>query len=463
MTIVDIQRRLRELARIRIGDQAATSSGGRRPRKLEAFRITSRDEAFVRAAAERYGGEARPWAAPDGQQWEVYTTARELPVVVPPTDMAFSQAYQLWSAGGCQRRCDGAYETIGDQACVCDPEKRQCAITTRLSVILHELPGLGVCRLETHGFYAAVELGGAVDLVNSAFTQGRLLPARLLLEQRQVKRAGKDGKPQTRNFVVPCLDFPMSFGALQQAASPAGEVGGGAMALVAPTPSFTPVPVAELPEAPTASPAEQLAAGQQGRAPKPRSNGAEPIRPTGRSHRRAVEVAGGDPAPLPGDGGAAGSEPVAAVSDPAPPDDEEQGATLPLVSRVAIWIGELQPPDDMSADEFRHAFLAVFSDGEYASAKQVPADGETIERLRAAIARYRQGSIRLVAKNGAWCFVDRSSLPTNDPAGEHQRGPTPPVREYSKMKVAELAEECRNRGIEPAGTRAQLIALLEAA
>lgn len=206
MPILDLQRKLHECGRIRIGQQVAASNGKSRPAKLNTFRLTSPDRTRLDDAAQMWGGTVREWQAPAGQQWEVITETDTLNVVVPPSDVAFSQAYEMWSAGGAQRRCDGVTESIGDRPCVCDPDRRDCQIHTRLSVMLADLSGLGVWRVDTQGWYAAVELAGAVEVIKAAAGHGVLLPARLRLEQRQVKRPDADGKPQTRNFAVPVLD-----------------------------------------------------------------------------------------------------------------------------------------------------------------------------------------------------------------------------------------------------------------
>lgn len=221
MPILSLQRRLRESGRIRIGQQVATGNGKRRPAKLDRFRLTSSDRASIEAAAAIYGGQAEKWPdAPIGDQWQVITETQQMPVVVPPEQMAFSQWNELWSGGGCVRRCDGVTEQLTDQPCMCVAEDdMQCKPTTRLSVILADLPGLGVWRLETHGYYAATELAGTVEICAAAASRGQLLPAVLRLEQRQVKRI-TNGKPETRNFAVPILDIPL------RPTSLAGAIGG---------------------------------------------------------------------------------------------------------------------------------------------------------------------------------------------------------------------------------------------
>lgn len=214
MTLLDVQRRMRELGRIRTGEQVAVgNSGKRRPAKLETFRLTSPSQTLIEAAAETYGGQVRDWASPAGKQFEVITTADSIKIVLPP-GQALSQFYELWSGGGCQRRCDGRTDYISGEACECpaDPAERRdlandgraCKPTTRLNVILPELPDLGVWRLESHGYYAAVELAGTASFLELVTASGRMLPAMLRLEQREKKVPGKP----TNRFAVPVIELP---------------------------------------------------------------------------------------------------------------------------------------------------------------------------------------------------------------------------------------------------------------
>jgi hypothetical protein len=172
------------------------------PQKLETFRVTSRDQARVTEIAAVYGGTVTPWEERPGE-FEVVTNAAELPILLLP-GQALSQWYELWSAGGCQRRCDGVTDVISDGSCVCDSEAgdRKCKPTTRLSVMLPEIPGLGVWRLESHGYYAAVELSATAGMLEQATARGQMFPARLRIDQRsQVK----DGK--TTRYAVPVIDI----------------------------------------------------------------------------------------------------------------------------------------------------------------------------------------------------------------------------------------------------------------
>ena len=241
MTIVTLQRRYMTLGKIRLGDKGAKGQ----PQKLTAFRLTSASLPLLTAAAALYGGEPRPWAgAPDEGTFELYTTANVLDVIVPPTfsqrdgsaSAAYSQYFELWSGGGCTRRCDGETELITGKACMCDPEKRECKITTRASLMLPRVPGLGIWLLESHGWNAATEMTGTLELLRMAAEDNRFIRANLRLEQRTKKVPGEP----TRKFSVPVIELPdTTIGQLADAV-------GAPLAINAPAP---PAPRPELPQA----------------------------------------------------------------------------------------------------------------------------------------------------------------------------------------------------------------------
>lgn len=238
------QRRLVEVGRIRLGEKGERG----RPVKLSEFRLTSASRELLEQAARLYGGEVDAWNDPAvGPQFQLATTARELDVLIPPGPSVCSQWMELWSGGGCQRRCDGIHELIGDTACKCpeDPEDRAelaakgkaCKATTRLSLILPRVGGLGVWRLESHGWNAAVELPATLDLAR-AIAAGLMMPATLALDARTKKRNG-----ETNRFVVPVLRLNVSVAALSDAG--AVQLGAGAAAAL---------PSAELPALPAGAP-----------------------------------------------------------------------------------------------------------------------------------------------------------------------------------------------------------------
>lgn len=215
MTIIGLQRRLVEVGRIRMGEKNERGL----PTRLETWKLTSRDQLRLTAAAKVFGGEVQEWKDHPGQ-YELHTETDSLPILLMP-GQALSQHYELWSGGGCKRRCDGEQEQLSDGPCLCDPDARECKPHTRLNVLLPDVAGVGAWRLDTQGYYAATELTGTVDLLEIATMRGVLLPARLRIDQRAVLRDG-----QTKRFPVPTLDIdvrPLEMHAITQGAHE-GEV-----------------------------------------------------------------------------------------------------------------------------------------------------------------------------------------------------------------------------------------------
>lgn len=206
MPIINLQRKLTEVGRIRLGAKGAKGN----PTKLDKFRLTSKSRDALDAAAAVYGGTVTAWSSPDGDAYELLTDTSTLDVVIPPGN-ALSQWYEMWSGAGCQRRCDGQTETISGRACLCPADQTQrtelsargqaCRPTTRLSVILPNVKSVGIWRLESHGYHAAVELAGIAELLQQVSATDKYLPATLRLEQRSARRNGKLSR-----FAVPVLE-----------------------------------------------------------------------------------------------------------------------------------------------------------------------------------------------------------------------------------------------------------------
>lgn len=208
MPILTLQRRATELGRIRIGVRQPAAGGKTRPAKLDTFRFTSPSRALIEAAAGLYGGTVAPWSPNDNAagQWEVVSTASVVPILVPPDPV--TQWFEHWSGGGCLRRCDGQTETLTGKACLCDPDpqRRLCKPTSRLCVVLRDMPGIGVWRLETHGYYAAVELPALAEFLADA---DGYIPARLTVRERTTMRDGK-----TLRYMVPGIEVDVTPAAL---------------------------------------------------------------------------------------------------------------------------------------------------------------------------------------------------------------------------------------------------------
>lgn len=213
--IVQLQRRMMELGRCRLGQKGTKGE----PKKLDTFRWTSASRDLLEAIAAKDGGTVQEWKdAPDDGYFELVSDSGEIDIIIPPVfsqadgspTTAYSQWFELWSAGGCQRRCDGQTEALTGKPCLCaakveqeGEDARECKITTRFSFMRPDIPGLGVWRLDSHGWNAATELGGTLEVLMMAAAEHKFIPARLRIEHRSRKMQG-----QTRRFVVPVVDLP---------------------------------------------------------------------------------------------------------------------------------------------------------------------------------------------------------------------------------------------------------------
>src|SRR3990167_10361323 len=113
-----------QLGRVRVGEKGTKGE----PKRLDTFRFTSASKQLLDAVAARYGGKVTAWeGAPDEGYFQVTTEATELDIVLPPVfsdadgqpTVPYSSWFEQWSAGGCQRRCDGQTEMLTGKPCLC--------------------------------------------------------------------------------------------------------------------------------------------------------------------------------------------------------------------------------------------------------------------------------------------------------------------------------------------------------
>lgn len=205
--ILTLQKRARSLGRIRMGQVVPTRNGKTRPEKLDRFRLTSPSKPLLEKVAELYGGEVREWTPQGGgaQQWEVITTSTRLPIMVPPQPV--SQYLETWAGGICTHRCDGQTDLLTGEPCDVESDQHlEAKPTTRLNVVLRDVEGIGVWRLESKGWNAATELPDAAEFLAQA---GGYVNGWLGLEER-TSRAVIDGKPETRRFMVPIIEIDVT-------------------------------------------------------------------------------------------------------------------------------------------------------------------------------------------------------------------------------------------------------------
>lgn len=206
--LLNIQRRAAEHGRLRTG-----YTQGNRPMRSATWVITSHSEEHVRRAAELWGGTVENWTPLNSSitQWRVITKASSIEALITPGD-PLNQYNEMWSKGGCARRCDGQTETLSRQPCLCaaqfgeewhlQPKGRVCSTTSRLNVMLPDLSGMGMWRAETHSFYAASEWGAMVDMILAGTGGQGFLPVTLRIEPRQRVANG-----ETKKFPVVVVEL----------------------------------------------------------------------------------------------------------------------------------------------------------------------------------------------------------------------------------------------------------------
>lgn len=211
--IINRQRALAEAGRLRLGLTVESANGKTRPTRSETWIFTSPDKEKADAAAVLWGGDVEHWQpmGSGGRQWRVVTRVTSIDAILPPGD-PLSEAFEMWSKGGAQRRCDGATEQFSGSPCLCSAQFGEkwyeqskgtvCDAKSRLRVLIPDLPGLGSYRMETGSYYASTEIGGMVDFIRSAVGDQTLVPVRLRIEQRTRVARG-----ETKHFPVPVVEL----------------------------------------------------------------------------------------------------------------------------------------------------------------------------------------------------------------------------------------------------------------
>lgn len=312
MTILTLQKRLRQIATVRHGE-LVTRNGKTFPSTRDTWRITTGDVVVAQECADLFGGEVNEWDSKSAEKYVVDTTTDRLPIAVVPGH-ALSQHYELWSGGGCRRRCDGEEELISGGPCLCDPDNRECKPHTRLSFVLRGLNQLGLVRLNTTGYYAAVELAGAVEFLELAAAKGEVLPGWLRIEERRQVR-----DEQTKVFKVPVIDVQYGLDRMLGSSTSAREIE---------APAYKALPPGD-----GVSAREALDATARQAAPAATSSrSAAPIGPAG-------DFMGDGPVPVPDD------NPAAAAAAPA-----GGKPTQAQIKKLNVLVGKLRDAGQITTD-----------------------------------------------------------------------------------------------------------------
>lgn len=220
MSIINKQRRLLEVGIIRVGDPKPSVMQPGRPRST--FRLTSIHRNILESAQPVFGGELTPWNG----MWQLLTQAPVLKAWISTRQLpdgdyeSLSQHYEQWAGNTCTHRCNGEtcviWQPTGQRStkgkelherasvpCGCDPEERACKINSRLSVLLPELPSLGLWRLNTGSQFFAEEVSGLLDAMHLMIQQP-FVPITLRIETRAIRTGmGED----TKKFPVVRVEF----------------------------------------------------------------------------------------------------------------------------------------------------------------------------------------------------------------------------------------------------------------
>lgn len=200
-----IQRRLREVGRIRTGySDEVEGKTWRKPRRSDTLILSSVQQRLIVAAAALWGGEPEEWT-PQGSSvpvWRVVTDQKEIPAILPQGN-PLSTMFEMWVGGRCHRRCDGLWEDKDRvrKPCVCaanfgdlwheqEPTNPPtiCKPTARLNVYLEGLGDFGWWRAEVHSYHAVAELEGIVDLIKGRLGPEPSVRIRLAIEWRTVPK-----------------------------------------------------------------------------------------------------------------------------------------------------------------------------------------------------------------------------------------------------------------------------------
>lgn len=415
MPIQGLTPRLPEVGRIRLGIKVPIPSkpGKTRPEKLDTLRFTSADEDLLKIIGGEYGGLVEPWEdAPTGDRFQLISETTWVDVFVPPVSMGFSQHMELWRGAMCERRCDRetctTYRVGTDDEvvvervpCLCTPRDEDCKFTTRLGVVLANLPSTGLWRLESHGYNAAVELLGSTELIRAAQQANgqKLVAARLRVEWRK-----KVVSPKLTNvYVVPVLDISASVTELFSGGVPALAAG----------------PERALPAAANAALPTGLAAATNGNGTKPQSTGgACPVHGAVANLTAHLETFRKAGRPCPGDASTPASEAAPAPFAPEVDPLQERIQALDEETRALVLerVRQAQIPElvDQLDDEQREAVEAILELAEEGALVEQPAlalvpdaPGPTLsQRLSALPDRLRKRAISAAGAAGLPPFAE---------------------------------------------------------
>jgi hypothetical protein len=140
MPILDLQMRMRQLGEIRLGHVVPTKNGKTRPAKLDKFRFTSPSREILTSVAGLYGGEVKPWTPANGGPRVRGVLHRQPAARADPAAgrrLAVVRAVRRVEVPAPLRR---RHRAEVRPAVHVRPRQPQCKITTRVNVMLRDVP-----------------------------------------------------------------------------------------------------------------------------------------------------------------------------------------------------------------------------------------------------------------------------------------------------------------------------------
>lgn len=189
--LADIAKRMPVIGKLKSGIH-----DGRRPKAIDTWRLTTSSREYADDFANTYGGTVEPFTNQRSpHKWQVTSEATEVNIVLLG-DKGYSIAYELWSGGGCQRRCDGVTAEVIDTTgpdtveytptnCICDRKgELECSLKSRLTFVLPDLPFRGGLVYESGSKNFAEESQGMLEMIQHLQAAG-INRGVLRLEQRR--------------------------------------------------------------------------------------------------------------------------------------------------------------------------------------------------------------------------------------------------------------------------------------
>lgn len=191
------------LGTIRMGEvkpQEAKDHG--RPTTADTWLITSdhKDALADLAAHDSIGGsivaltksksEVQPGRVEltnSDHKWRLRTSVRELPVIVPPSEEAATQQYEIWKSQTMVRKCDGEMCQVKEargqdfkepEACLCRSKGKTCQLKTRAKLLIAEGP-LGSWVVRTNNEHEGIALVGSIQTCQMLAANGIMPRAKL--------------------------------------------------------------------------------------------------------------------------------------------------------------------------------------------------------------------------------------------------------------------------------------------